>query len=97
LVSAVGYLIELQSGEPWERFVQERILDPLHMNSTSYTISDMLKQPDFGVGFAEKRDSSEIYRIPYYEDTSGMAPCGAIVSNIEDMSHWLIALTNDGQ
>lgn len=26
-----------------------------------------------------------------------MAPCGAIVSNIEDMSHWLIALMNDGK
>ena len=26
-----------------------------------------------------------------------MAPCGAIISNIEDMSHWLIALMNDGK
>src|SRR5205814_10448038 len=28
---------------------------------------------------------------------TGMAPAGAIISNIEDMSHWLIALMNDGQ
>jgi CubicO group peptidase (beta-lactamase class C family) len=26
-----------------------------------------------------------------------VAPCGAIVSNIEDMSHWLIALMNQGK
>ena len=26
-----------------------------------------------------------------------MAPAGAIVSNIQDMSHWLIALMNDGK
>ena len=57
----------------------------------------MLKQPDFGVPFTEKRDTFEIYKIPYYEDTEGMAPAGAIISNIEDMSHWLIALMNDGQ
>lgn len=97
MFAAAGYLIELQSGKTWEQFVKERIFDPLEMNSTSYSISDMLKRPEFGVGFTERRDSFEIYRIPYYEDIAGVAPCGAIVSNIEDMSHWLIALMNQGK
>ncbi len=97
MFAAVGYLIELQSGKTWEQFVKERILDPLQMNSTSYSIADMLKRPEFGVGFTERRDSFELYKIPYYEDISGVAPCGAIVSNIEDMSHWLIALMNEGK
>jgi CubicO group peptidase (beta-lactamase class C family) len=97
MYAAAGYLIELQSGKTWEEFVRQRILDPLQMYSTSYTIADMLKRPEFGVGFAERRDSFELYRIPYYEEQSGVAPCGAIVSNIEDMSHWLIALMNDGK
>jgi hypothetical protein len=26
-----------------------------------------------------------------------MAPCGAMMSNIQEMSHWLIALMNDGK
>jgi CubicO group peptidase (beta-lactamase class C family) len=39
----------------------------------------------------------ELYKIPYYEDTAGVAPCGAIISNIQEMSHWLIALMNDGK
>jgi len=97
MFAAVGYLIELQSGKTWEQFVKERILDPLQMNSTSYSIAEMLKQPEFGVGFTERRDSFELYKIPYYEDIAGVAPCGAIVSNIENMSHWLIALMNDGK
>src|SRR5580693_6527051 len=97
MFAAVGYLIELQSGKTWEQFVKERIFDPLQMNSTSYSIADMLKRPEFGVGFTERRDSFELYRIPYYEDIAGVAPCGAIVSNIEDMSHWLIALMNQGK
>ncbi len=97
MFAAVGYLIELQSGKTWEQFVKERIFDPLEMSSTSYSIADMLKRPEFGVGFTERRDSFEIYRIPYYEDISGVAPCGAIVSNIQDMSHWLIALMNQGR
>jgi CubicO group peptidase (beta-lactamase class C family) len=97
MFAAVGYLIELQSGKTWERFVKERIFDPLEMSSTSYSIADMLKRPEFGVGFTERRDSFELYRIPYYEDIEGVAPCGAIVSNLEDMSHWLIALMNEGK
>jgi CubicO group peptidase (beta-lactamase class C family) len=97
MYAAVGYLIELQSGKTWEDFVGEKILKPLDMNSTVYSIADMLKQPDFGVPFTEKRDTFEIYKIPYYEDIAGVAPCGAIISNIQDMSHWLIALMNDGK
>src|SRR5437762_3865186 len=57
----------------------------------------MVKQPGVGVPFTERRDSFELYRIPYYEEQQGVAPAGAIISNIEDMSHWLIALMNNGQ
>src|SRR5437867_8240152 len=97
MYAAAGYSIELQSGKPWKDFVREKILQPLEMNSTVYSIADMLKQPDYGVPFTEKRDSMELYKIPYYEDTDGLAAAGAIISNIEDMSHWLIALMNNGK
>src|SRR5712692_8246324 len=97
MFSAVGYIIELESGKTWEQFVRERIFEPLNMGSTTYTISEMVKHPDHGVPFREKRDTFELYKIPYYEDTEGVAPAGAIISNIEDMSHWLIALMNQGK
>ncbi len=97
MFAAVGYIIELQSGKTWEDFVRGRIFRPLDMTSTVYSIADLVKQPDHGVPFTEKRDTFELYKIPYYEDIGGVAPCGAIISNIQDMSHWLIALMNDGK
>lgn len=97
MFSAVGEIIELKSGMRWEQFVRERILAPLDMGSTTYTISDMQKHPDHGVPYREKRDSFELYKIPYYEDTEGVAPAGAIISNIDELSHWLIALMNEGK
>lgn len=97
MYAGAGYAIQLQSGKTWAEFVRERILKPLEMKSTVYSIADMLKQPDYGVPFTEKRDSMDLYRIPYYEDTEGLAAAGAIISNIEDLSHWLIALMNKGQ
>jgi CubicO group peptidase (beta-lactamase class C family) len=97
MYAGAGYIIELKSGEPWEQFVRERIFTPLGMNTTTFTISDMTQRPDHGVPYCEKRDSFELYKIPYYEDTEGVAPAGAIISNIDELSHWLIALMNDGK
>ena len=97
MYAAAGNIIELKSGKTWEQFVRERIFAPLDMNTTTYTISDMTQHPDHGVPFLEKRDSFELYKIPYYEDTEGVAPAGAIISNIDELSHWLIALMNDGR
>jgi CubicO group peptidase (beta-lactamase class C family) len=97
MFAAAGQIIEIKSGKRWEDFVRERIFTPLDMNTTCYTIADMLKQPDYGVPFREKRDSFELYKIPYYEDTEGVAPAGAIISNIDELSHWLIALMNEGK
>src|SRR5205823_6505999 len=75
----------------------EKIFTPLDMKTTGFTISDMTQQADYGVPYREKRDSFELYKIPYYEDTEGVAPAGAILSNIDELSHWLIALMNDGK
>ena len=97
MFSAVGEIIELKSGQTWEQFVRERIFAPLDMNTSTYTIAEMLQHPDHGVPFREKRDSFELYKIPYFEDTEGVAPAGAIISNIDELSHWVIALMNDGK
>ena len=97
MYAGTGYIIQLQSGKTWEEFVRERIFTPLEMSSTGYSIGELKKQPDRGVPYTEKRDTSEIYEIPYYEETEGMAPAGAIISNIQEMSHWLATLMNEGR
>jgi CubicO group peptidase (beta-lactamase class C family) len=96
MYAAVGYLIELKTGKTWEEFVRERILNPLDMSSTVFTIADMLKQPDYVVPFTERRDTNEVYKLPYYQELGGMAPAGAIIANIQETSRWLIALMNEG-
>lgn len=97
MYAGVGHVVELESGQPWKDFVKDRILTPLDMRSTVFSISDMLKQPDHAVPYDERRESSELYRIPYYERTDGIAAAGSAISNIEDLSHWLIALMHEGR
>jgi CubicO group peptidase (beta-lactamase class C family) len=97
MYAGAGYVIELLSGKPWEDFVRARILDPLGMTSTIFSIEELEKQPEHGVPFTERRDSFELFRIPYYGEAAGIGPAGSINSNLEDMTKWLIALINDGR
>ena len=92
-----GRIIELLSGKSWEDFTRERLLGPLGMTSTVFSIDDLKKQAEPGVPYTERRDSFELYQIPYYEEAEGIGPAGSIVSNIEDMSKWLTALMNEGR
>lgn len=96
MYAASGHIIELLEGKTWEAYVQEKILNPLKMNSTFFSISDMKKQQDIFVPFNEKRDTTTLYKIDYYGETDGLGPAGSIISNINDLSHWLEALMNKG-
>lgn len=96
MYAGAGYIVQLLSGKPWESFVRDSILTPLGMTSTVFTIDDMLKSPDHGVAYDERRDSTVLYEIPYYRAQTGIAPAGAIISNIQDISKWLIAQMHDG-
>jgi CubicO group peptidase (beta-lactamase class C family) len=97
MYAAAGYVIEILSGQTWEDFLHKRLFEPLSMSSTVFSINEMSKQPDHFVPYNEKRDTTLLYRIPFYEEAEGIGPAGSIISNITDMSKWLIALMNAGK
>lgn len=80
-----GYIIELLSSKTWEAFLQENILNPLEMKRTVFSVKEMEKDPDHGVPYNEKRDTTILYHIPIYEDQQAVGPAGAIISNIEEL------------
>jgi len=94
---SAGYIVELLSSKSWEDFLSLNIFEPLDMKSTVFSVKEMEANPDHGVPFNEKRDTTLLYRIPIYEDTQAVGPAGSIISNIQDLSHWLIALMNSGK
>jgi CubicO group peptidase (beta-lactamase class C family) len=96
MYAASGYIVEYFTHQTWEDFVRERIFKPLEMNNTLFSIQEMTKQADCFVPYNERRDTTILYRIPYYEEAQGIGPAGSIISNINDMSKWLIALMNNG-
>lgn len=89
----LGLLIEKASGQSYESYVQQHIFTPLHMDH-SFTSIDA----------AKKQQLAQSYRWLFgfpaaYEPhiTRAMLPAGFIASNVEDMSHYLIAQMNVGQ
>jgi len=97
MFTAAGQVIEELSGKTWEQFVQQRIFDPLSMSRSTLTIEDNIKGPEPAVPYSERRDSTELYKQPYYTAEVAIAPAGAINSNVQDLSRWVIALLNKGK
>jgi CubicO group peptidase (beta-lactamase class C family) len=89
-----GYLVEQVSGQSWESFVQKKILDPLEMKSTNFSIFDMQKAPDYSKPYGEIKDKVE--ELPY-RNIDAMGPAGSINSNVMDMSNWVIMQLNEGK
>lgn len=97
MYTAVGYGIELRTSKTWEAYIKEKIFSPLEMNNTVFSIEEMQKSDDHGVPYSEKRDTTLLYQIPLKEDGAGVGPAGSIITSMEELSHWVIALLNEGK
>lgn len=96
MYAASGYSLELIKGKTWENFIQENFFNPLVMNSSLFTIEDMEMKSDFAFPYYEERETDKLIKRPYYREMHGLGPAGGIISNIEDMSKWVITLMNQG-
>lgn len=96
MYASVGHAMKLVSGESWESLVQRRLLDPVGMRNTVFTMAEAYRKPQYAVPYAEKRGSTELFELPQNEQMIAAAPAGGIKSDIEDISRWLVTLVNDG-
>jgi len=96
MYAAAGYCLEIITDTTWENFVQENIFNPLNMNSSFFIIEEMEIQDDFAYPYYEERETEKLIKRPFYREFKGVGPCGSIISNIEDMSSWVITLMHQG-
>ncbi len=97
LYMVAGELIRRVSGQRWEDFVKERILDPLGMDQ-SYTLPP-------GLTGAENLATPHLYSegklrtiAPYELDTAKInGALGGILSNAEDLCKWMLVHLNEGR
>lgn len=95
MFSLAGAAAGAAYGTTYERFMRERILQPLGMNATHFVHADFLASPLRAVGHsgltAAERKPVEA------ADPSGIVPAGGMYSTARDVGAWLRFLNAGGQ
>jgi CubicO group peptidase (beta-lactamase class C family) len=89
-----GYLLEQISGMTWEDFVRTRILVPLDMKASNFSVDESQKATDFAYPYREISDTVKV--IPFRNITTA-GPAGSINSNVNDMLQWVRLHLNNGK
>jgi CubicO group peptidase (beta-lactamase class C family) len=89
-----GYLSEVVTGKTWEQNVRDRILDPLGMQRTTFSVLEMQKDSDFSQPYQKKDD--RVVKMPFRQITN-IGPAGAINSSVNEMSRWVVVHLNGGK
>ncbi len=97
MFAAAGAVLETVTGMRWEELTREKIFAPLHMTTTCFSNEDMIKTGNFAFSYFEPDSTRSLRKVTHVAQSEGLGPAGTIKSNIEDMSHWMIALLNDGR
>lgn len=89
-----GLAVERVSGQPWERFTQERVFKPLKMARTIFSADEAERDSDHIRG--TEVAAGKRVDVPLYRNDALMAPAGGIYSTANDLSRWLLVLTGGG-
>ena len=96
-----GYIAGILDNRNWEDSVRARVLSPLAMNSTTFSLAVLENSPDFALPYQKGRDlQAELKRMPFEAtcpDTCALGPAGELNSHAEDMSHYLLFHLNKGK
>lgn len=90
-----GTLIERVTGQKWNEFIDERILQPLGMINTCFSVKEITKLENKALPY-EYRNGS-INEISYDDISQVMGSAGSMNSNIKDMLKWIQFNIDKGQ
>ncbi len=93
LYASAGAVIQQISGKPWAEFIREHFFVPLNMRDSKTSIRDIDTSTDVVAPHALEEGK---LRALEHAPLDNNAPAGAIVSSVDDMSRWVLALMNKG-
>jgi CubicO group peptidase (beta-lactamase class C family) len=92
-----GYEAGKIAGATWEEAVEKRIFNPLGMKGSNFDLGQSIKSsPD--VAHAYRKDDQEVvHEVRAYTRNQALGPAGAIVSNLADMTQYLLMYLHQGR
>jgi CubicO group peptidase (beta-lactamase class C family) len=94
LYLVAGEIIARVSGMTWEAFVSKRIFEPLQMDNTFASIAAMKDKSN--LSSPHSTVNGPIRALPNYKDMVNGA-AGGILSNVDDISAWMLVHLNKGK
>ena len=97
-----GYLVEQVTGKTWEDAVRARVLGPLGMSRTNFSVAESQKSDDFAQPYERRREGEDgtgeyaMRKMPF-RDISAIGPAGSINSCVDDMARWVTLQLGDGK
>lgn len=89
-----GYLAGQISSMTWETLVQKRILDPLGMKTSNFSVNKSKKMEDFAYPYTERKD--KVQKIPF-RNIDEIGPAGSINSSVNEMIRYVQLHINKGK
>jgi CubicO group peptidase (beta-lactamase class C family) len=94
---ASGAVMEAVTGKSWENIIREKLLGPLQMNATGFFGEAKVTGSNIAYPYFNPDTSRTLKRRTQVAQTPALGPAGTMLSNLEDMSHWMIAQLNGGK
>jgi CubicO group peptidase (beta-lactamase class C family) len=89
-----GILAEQLSGMKWEELVRQRILEPLEMSRSNFSVAVSQRDENFSWPYAKVKD--EVRRVPF-RVIDEIGPAGSINSSVAEMSRYLLLHLGKGK
>lgn len=90
-----GQVIPKVTGIQWEDFIRDTIVTPLEMNSTMVLSTGIAQQSNVASPYTTSYTGS-IQAVPF-DNWNNLAPAASIISNVNDLSHWLMMQLDSGR
>ncbi len=90
-----GQVIPLVSGKPWEVYLYDSIVAPLGMHNTHMLTRGIDQRPNVSKPYTNQF-TGIITELPY-DQVDNLGPAGSMVSNVNDMSKWLLMQLDSGR
>lgn len=90
----LGLIVEKLSGQRFEDYVRQHILEPLGMTRSFYDRADVEKDPDVAVPYVNWAEEG---RVPSQYPWGGIAAAGGILSSALDLAKYITMYLKNGQ
>jgi len=85
---SAGIAASKAAGTDWDTLIKDRILEPLHMDSTTTSGLQAEKDSRLSLGYLWDEDLQD-YEYKPLRNIDNIGPAGSINSNVLDMAQWL--------